>query len=199
MTNLIAFRKLHRKIAPLIFLPLILAAITGILYSLATNWLGIDESAAHILMKIHKGQYLGYQLSSAYVILLGLGSIGMIVTGLTMIKLFPSKRPQRPGAKLDFRRIHRLVAPVFFLPLTISTITGVAYQVGHSLLRIDDEKVEIFMIIHQGEYLGDFLKVVYVLLVGLGAIALLITGLDMTGIFRKPRQTNPPTHHDSES
>ena len=34
------FRKLHRKIAPILFLPLLLSALTGISYRIGRSWRG---------------------------------------------------------------------------------------------------------------------------------------------------------------
>lgn len=181
------FRKLHRQVAPIIFLPLAIAAITGLAFSLAINWGKVEEDSVEILIRIHEGAYLGSQLKPIYVLLLGLGVIGMIVSGLTMTKLFGRARPERQGSKLDFRKIHRLFAPIIFLPLTISAATGIAYRIGRTWFKISDEAGETLLAIHQGEYFGNFLQPVYVLLVGLGALLMLVTGINMTGIFRKRR------------
>lgn len=189
------FRKLHRQVAPIIFIPLLLSALTGVAYRLAESWFGIEGDAAEIFMVIHQGGYLGKALRPFYVLLLASGTIGLIVTGLTMTKFLGGARPERQGAKLDFRKVHRIAAPIVFLPLAVSTVTGVIYRVGRSWFKMPKEVGEFFLNIHQGEYLGDFLMPIYVLLVGLGAILLLVTGLNMTGIFRKSRQ--PKTEEDS--
>ncbi len=183
----INFRKLHRQVAPIIFIPLLLSAITGVAYRLGEDWFGIEGDAAEIFMVIHQGSYLGKELRPFYVLLLALGVIGLIVTGLTMTKFFGGARPERPGAKLDFRKVHRIAAPIILLPLTVSTVTGVIYRVGRSWFKMPKEVGEVFLNIHQGEYLGDFLMPIYVFLVGLGVIFLLVTGINMTGIFRKRR------------
>ena len=184
----INFRKLHRQIAPIIFIPLLLTAITGVAYRLAENWLGMEGEASEIFMVIHQGGYLGKALRPFYVLLLALGTIGIIVSGLTMTKLFGANRPERAEAKLDFRKVHRIAAPIIFLPLAVSTATGLIYRIGRSWFQMSDEVGEIFLTIHQGEYLGEFLMPIYVLLVGLGAILMLVSGINMTGIFRKKRQ-----------
>ncbi|MEG4850389.1 PepSY domain-containing protein [Microcoleus sp. B5-D4] len=181
------FRKLHRQVAPIIFIPLLLSALTGVTYRLAQSWFGIEDDAAEIFMVIHQGSYLGKELRPFYVLLLALGVIGLIVTGLTMTKFFGRARPERPGAKLDFRKVHRIATPIIVLPLAVSTVTGVIYRVGRSWFKMPKEVGEVFLNIHQGEYLGDFLMPIYVLFVGIGAILLLVTGINMTGIFRKRR------------
>jgi len=188
------FRKLHRQVAPIIFIPLLLSALTGVAYRLAESWFGIEGDAAEIFMVIHQGSYLGKELRPFYVLLLASGVIGLIVTGLTMTK-FLGGAHERQGAKLDFRKVHRIAAPIVFLPLAVSTVTGVIYRVGRTWFKMPKEVGKVFLNIHQGEYFGEFLMPIYVLLVGCGAILLLVTGLNMTGIFRKSRQ--PKTEEDS--
>ncbi|MGA9379457.1 MAG: PepSY domain-containing protein [Phormidium sp.] len=186
MTN-IAFRKLHRKTSLIVFLPLLLTALTGIAYRLGRSWFGMSKEVAEIFMVIHQGEYLGDQLKPIYVVLLGLGLLGMVVTGLTMTRLSRNSRLQKKYTKVDFRRIHQLVAPIIFLPLVVSSITGIGYRVTRSYLGWTKDQSEIFLVIHQGEYLGDFFKPIYVLLVGLGLLGMLVTGINMTTLFRKRR------------
>ena len=81
-----ALRKLHRRIAPILFLPLLASALTGVAYRLGRSWFGIPDSAANFFMVIHQGEYLGLRLVPVYVLLVGLGLVAMIVTGLTMLK-----------------------------------------------------------------------------------------------------------------
>jgi hypothetical protein len=90
-------------------------------------------------------------------------------------------------AKQTFRKLHRQIAPILFLPLFITAITGIAYRLGKSWFGMSPDVAEIFMVIHQGEFLGSQLKPVYVLLNGLGLIGIAVTGLSMTGIFRPKR------------
>lgn len=92
MANLQFFKshqlwKLHRKIAPIIFIPLFLTAFTGIAYRLGRSWMGLSEEKADILLIIHQGEFLGEPLVPIYVLSVGLGLIAMLVTGLTMVRL----------------------------------------------------------------------------------------------------------------
>lgn len=195
MANL-NFRKLHRQVAPIIFLPLFMTAITGLLYSLALSWGKVEEESVAILMTIHEGGYLGKSLIPFYVFLMGLGTLAMLITGLTMSKLFGNKRSERANAKLDFRKIHSITAPIIFLPLVVSSVTGIIYRLGRRWLGMSHDTGELFLNIHTGEYLGEFLQPIYVILVGGGAILMLVTGIKMTSIFRKKRQ--PQTDIDTE-
>ncbi|MBL1211532.1 MAG: PepSY domain-containing protein [Geminocystis sp. GBBB08] len=85
------------------------------------------------------------------------------------------------------RKLHRKFAPIVFLPLFITAFTGVFYRVARSWFGASDEFGEMILFIHQGEFLGKDLRVFYVLLNGLGLIAMVATGIIMSGIFR-PRK-----------
>lgn len=176
------FRKIHRKAAPILFLPLLLAAITGILYRLSRSWFGASFDTTGFLLVLHQGEFLGETLSPFYVLLMGIGLLGMVISGLTLIR-----RKRKPAKALpkDKRWWHRVLAIAGFLPLTISAVTGIAYRLGQSWFGISPSLAGTLMQVHQGAYLGSVLQVVYVLLVGLGLVGLLITGINMTGIFRK--------------
>ena len=52
------------------------------------------------------------------------------------------------------------------------------------------------MAIHEAEYLGDEIKSFYVLLNGIGLIWMLVTGIVMSGLFRKNK---PKQNTKSES
>lgn len=89
---------------------------------------------------------------------------------------------------LNWRKLHRFIAPILFLPLLLTTITGVIYRVGRSWFGMSKELGKVFLDIHQGAFLGADLKTFYVLLDGLGLVALILTGMIMSGIFFKKRR-----------
>ncbi|NEP86635.1 MAG: PepSY domain-containing protein [Okeania sp. SIO2C2] len=89
------FRKLHRIIAPIVFLPLFVTVITGVAYRLGRNWFGLSRDQAHILMVIHEAEYLGEDIKPFYVLLNGIGLIWMLVTGIIMSGLFNKKKPKQ--------------------------------------------------------------------------------------------------------
>ncbi len=77
-------RSLHKFIAPIVMLPLVVTVFTGVTYRLSKDWFGWTRDQAHWLMVIHEGEYLGERLKSVYVLLNGLGLLWMLVTGGTM-------------------------------------------------------------------------------------------------------------------
>ena len=183
---LMEIRKTHRKIAPILFIPLILSALTGVAYRVARTWFGVSDEFGDAILAFHEGKFLGKPLVPFYILLIGFGLIAMIGTGVVMIRQKRAKGnntliPQ----KFTFRSIHGLFAPILLLPLFVSASTGIIYRISRAWLGLPKEQVEIFMDIHQGNYLGSSLRVIYVLLVGLGLLVILVTGLQMTGIFRK--------------
>ncbi len=98
--------------------------------------------------------------------------------------------------KQKFRQLHRVVAPIVFLPLFVTVITGVAYRLGRNWFGLSRDQAHILMAIHEAEYLGDEIKSFYVLLNGIGLIWMLVTGIVMSGLFRKNK---PKQNTKSES
>lgn len=83
------FRKYHRVLASIIFLPLILTTITGMAATITAEWkwnIGISRS---LLMAIHTGEI--FHLQSIYPMLNGLGTIGLLITGISMTGIFNRK------------------------------------------------------------------------------------------------------------
>ena len=69
---------------------------------------------------------------------------------------------------LNSRQFHRALAPWVFLPLFISSITGLLYRVSKDLLGYSREQVHWLMSLHEGEWLGDNGELIYVILNSLG-------------------------------
>lgn len=77
-------RKLHRTLAPIVLLPLLVTVTTGVIYRLSKDWFGLSRDQVHFLMTIHEGEYLGSTLEPFYVLLNGLGLLWMLATGGVM-------------------------------------------------------------------------------------------------------------------
>ncbi|MGL6139072.1 MAG: PepSY domain-containing protein, partial [Planktothrix sp.] len=129
----IQLRKFHRKIAPIIFIPLFLTAFTGMAYRLGRTWMGMPKDKAEILLTIHQGEFLGEGLVPIYVLSIGLGLIAMIFTGLSMLRLAQQKRKNNlKDQPLNARKVHQILAPIIFIPLFVSASTGILYALGDS-------------------------------------------------------------------
>jgi hypothetical protein len=181
-------RKLHRQSAPILFIPLLLTALTGVVYRLGRSWFDIPDGVADFLMMVHEGGFLGRPLVPFYVLLIGLGLLGMIATGLAMLKSQRQTAQNKP--KLDFRRLHRFLVPITFLPLIVSSATGIGYRLGKAWFGLPNDQVAFLLKIHQGSYFGPVFRAFYVLFVGVGLIGLLITGIQMMNIFRKGKSSS---------
>ena len=86
-----AFRKYHRLLASIIFLPLILTTLTGMATTVTAEWhwnLGIPRG---LLLAIHTGEI--FHLQAIYPILNGLGTLGLLLTGITSAGIF-HRKPQ---------------------------------------------------------------------------------------------------------
>jgi hypothetical protein len=181
-------RKLHRQSAPILFIPLLLTALTGVVYRLGRSWFDIPDGFSDFLMMVHEGGFLGAPLVPFYVLLIGLGLLGMVVTGLAILK--PQRQTNQNKSKLDFRRFHRFLVPIAFIPLIVSSLTGIGYRLGKAWLGLPNDQVAFLLKIHQGSYLGPVFRAFYVLFVGVGLVGLLVTGVQMTNIFRRSNSSS---------
>ena len=90
--------------------------------------------------------------------------------------------------KRTFRKYHRILAPIICLPLALTVLTGMLttvvgeWQVGSGVISRS-----FLLSLHTGEIFG--LAAIYPILNGLGLLAMLITGITMSGLFRKSRVT----------
>jgi diguanylate cyclase (GGDEF)-like protein len=179
----IEFRKFHRKLAPIVFFPLLASAITGVAYSAVRGW-SVPDWITGNLMKIHQGEYLGRQLVPIYVLLVGLGLIGMSFTGLSLLDRRSSSVDSAPSQ--SGRLLHRWLGLILLLPLAVSAETGITYRLGKDWFNMSDEQAAVFLKIHQGAYLGKAFSVFYLSLLGVGLIVLLIAGIRMTALVKMP-------------
>lgn len=163
-------RKFHRKLAPWLLPFLLLSAITGIIYRVGRSWLGFTKETGNEVLYFHTGEWLGTNGSVIYVIILGIGLLFLIFSGLWMWKA-----SQTPKAKI--RKSHRLLGVTFALPLIITAVTGMAYHVGNKWLHADEKTLKFIMNLHQGSWLGPELRPFYILLIGGGLIVLILSGL----------------------
>lgn len=182
----VEFHKLHRQLALILFLPLLASALTGVAYRLGKSWFKIPDFVGNVLMTIHQGEYLGKRLVPIYILLIGLGVVGMSLTGLNLLDRGSSDRVEQ--TKLTTRNIHRLLGLILLFPLSISAETGVAYRLARDWFGMSSEQVKFLLEIHQGLYLGTTFSGFYVPLLGSSLVALLIAGIKMTSLGRSQMQ-----------
>ncbi|MGL5032464.1 MAG: hypothetical protein ACRC6M_01520, partial [Microcystaceae cyanobacterium] len=114
------FRQSHRKIALILFIPLVLSALTGVAYRIARSWFGVSDKFGDAILAFHEGEFLGKPLVPFYVLLIGLGLIALLITGFIMIKQkWARGQSILMPPKFTFRSVHGLFAPILLLPLFV--------------------------------------------------------------------------------
>jgi len=88
-------RRIHRALAPIVALPLLVTVVTGSLYQIARL---NDNFDYYWLIQIHKGQWGPLDLQAVYPFLNGLGLLLMVATGLS---LWLQTRSHRPPKRTD--------------------------------------------------------------------------------------------------
>jgi hypothetical protein len=81
-----------------------------------------------------------------------------------------------------FRKYHRMLALIVILPLVLTVITGMIYPIVADWFHAD-ELGELLLKVHTMEIIG--LEDYYPILNGLGLIAMIVTGITMTSLFRR--------------
>jgi len=83
-------------------------------------------------------------------------------------------------------KYHRLLGLIVALPLLLTVVTGMATTIEREWNLDLGVSSRILLRIHTGEIFH--LQAIYPILDGLGLIALLATGLNMSGVFRRSRR-----------
>ncbi len=91
------------------------------------------------------------------------------------------------------RKFHRLLAPWLVLPLLLTLVTGVSYRIGRAWLGISKETGGKMMDIHTGAWLGTTGSVFYVILMGVGLLALVGSGCYL--VLKSRAKGNPRVFH----
>ena len=94
-------RQFHKILAPWVFLPLFISAISGLLYRILKDLFGYSRDEVHWLMSLHEGEWLGDNGELIYVICNSLGLIWMLITGFQMFakKILSTKKVTKGESK----------------------------------------------------------------------------------------------------
>jgi hypothetical protein len=172
----LALSKINRQFIPLLLLPLIATAITGIIYGICDRFFVLPETIRTILISIHKGQFLGTKLVPLYVLFMGLGTF--LICLVTFIdnsdRLFFASKTS-PLLSI----IYRPLALILVIPLALCVETGIAFQLGQDWFGLSEPKTASFLRVHGGSYLGNSLGILYTVITGLSLILLTIIGYRM--------------------
>lgn len=75
----------HQFLVVIFALPLLISATTGIAHRLGRSWFGLSKDFGRAMMTLHEGRYLGEWGVPLYVLVIGLGLLGIIATGLALL------------------------------------------------------------------------------------------------------------------
>lgn len=82
-------RQAHAALAPIVLVPLLLTASTGVAYRVLKDWFGWGREQAHPLLTLHEGEWLkpllGGHGETLYVLLNGVGLLWMAGSGALMV------------------------------------------------------------------------------------------------------------------
>ena len=176
-------RILHHKISPWVLPLLLFIAGTGLYFRIGRAWFGMSKDTGQKVLYLHSGGWFGASGSVLYLFMLGIALMFLIVSGLWL--WFSSG-----SSKAAPRKIHRVLAIVFSLPLMVTAVTGMAYQAGSKWFHAGQGTLALLSSLHQGSWLGPTLRPYYILLLASSLIALCLTGWYM--LLRKRRQPEPP-------
>ncbi len=87
--NKIRLRQLHRRLAPIFILPLLVTLITGSLFQFAV--LNQKGSEFLWLLDLHRGQFGRINLEVIYPFLNALGLLTLLITGIIMWLTLPDR------------------------------------------------------------------------------------------------------------
>jgi len=87
----VLLRKYHRQLSIVTLLPITLIALTGTSIPIIEK-LGFFE-ATNFMIKVHTGKIFGLDLF--YSVACGLGLLGLIITGIVLTDLIPTKSPKQ--------------------------------------------------------------------------------------------------------
>ncbi|MGB3402292.1 MAG: PepSY domain-containing protein [Microcoleaceae cyanobacterium] len=88
--NQARLRQLHRTIAPIFVLPLLITLITGSLFQFAV--LSQKGSEYLWLLDLHRGHFGRLNLEAIYPFLNALGLLTLLITGVMIWLMIPSRR-----------------------------------------------------------------------------------------------------------
>ncbi|MCC7185956.1 MAG: PepSY domain-containing protein [Acidobacteria bacterium] len=168
-------RLAHKKVARLVLPLLALSALTGLVYRVGRVWFGMTDETGIAVRAVHDGTWVGAWFSPLYVLVVGLGLLFLIASGLAAFV-------RRPKSVTGPRQWHRLAGLGLMIPLAASAVTGIGFRVTQAWFGWTKEQAQWLLDIHQGTLLfGRDYRAYYVIVIGLGLLGLVLTGATMLG------------------
>jgi hypothetical protein len=91
----VKLRLIHRRLAPWLFILLVLSAVTGLAYRVGKKWFGVDKEAGNFIMSLHTGEWAGSFFSTLQILAAGLGLLFLLGSGAAMFVKSKSRLPMR--------------------------------------------------------------------------------------------------------
>ena len=85
-------RQIHRALTPLLLLPILITALTGAIQPLLES-AGVPKNQIKWLIRVHSGNFLVVNLKPVYPALVGLSTVVLALTGLTMYLRSARRQP----------------------------------------------------------------------------------------------------------
>ena len=85
-------RQIHRALTPLLLLPILITALTGAIQPLLES-AGVPKEQIKWMIRIHSGNFLVVNLKPVYPALVGLSTVVLALTGLTMYLRSARRQP----------------------------------------------------------------------------------------------------------
>lgn len=82
--NVYKSRKVHRYLAPVLFFPLLLTAMTGVIYRIGNSFFDLPQLYSEMIISFHTGALLGENFRFFYVIFNGMGLLSLLMTGIIL-------------------------------------------------------------------------------------------------------------------
>ncbi|MCU0793360.1 MAG: hypothetical protein MUE42_11055 [Opitutaceae bacterium] len=164
-------RTLHRRLAPWLLLPLVVAALTGLTYRIGRTWFGFSRDTGDAVLAVHTGAWMGDFGEHLQIALNGLGLLALALGGAVLLRTGRARGGARGG--------HRVAAWVLLAPLLVTATTGLGYHFGNAWFDLAPGTLKLLLNLHQGSWLGPTWRPFYVILVGVGLLFLLGSGAAM--------------------
>jgi hypothetical protein len=172
-------RLAHKKVARLVLPLLALSALTGLVYRVGRVWFGMSDETGIAVRAIHDGTWVGGWFSPFYVLVVGLGLLFLIGSGLGAF----ARRSKSPA---PVRHWHRIAGLGLMIPLAASAITGIGFRLTQAWFGWTKEQAQWMLDIHQGTLLfGRDYRAHYVIVIGLGLLGLVMSGASMLGWMKR--------------
>ncbi len=184
------FRTIHRRAALVLVPLLVVTALTGLTYRVGRTWFGMSDEVGKQVRAVHEGAYLGEALAPVYVLITGVGLVLLIASGVTMWRRSDlpglGRRDEGRAPRRTVRWFHRIASLALAFPLALTALSGIGFRLSQSWLGWSEKEAKWMMDLHQGTLLfGKDYRIYYVLVVGLGLMLMLATGMKLQRLFRR--------------